>query len=53
MAVIPDGLYVVDAEGKKKGILLSIERYEQTTEDLHDLAIVAERRGNNASAWMK
>jgi len=35
---------VVDAEGKKKGVLLSIERYEQMTEDLHDLAIVAERR---------
>ena len=44
MAGIPDEQYVVDAEGKKKGVLLSIERYEQMTEDLHDLAIVAERR---------
>ncbi|RQW80570.1 MAG: type II toxin-antitoxin system Phd/YefM family antitoxin [Methanothrix sp.] len=44
MAGIPDEQYVIDAEGKKKGVILSIERYEQMTEDLHDLAIVAERR---------
>jgi hypothetical protein len=30
---------------KAKGkVLLSIERYDQLTEDLHDLAVVAERR---------
>lgn len=36
--------YVVDAEGQKTAVLLSIEDYEQLLEDLHDLAIVAERR---------
>jgi hypothetical protein len=44
MAGISDEQYVVDANGNKKGVLLSIERYEQMTEDLHDLAVVAERR---------
>lgn len=44
MAGMPDGQYLVDANGNKKGVLLSIERYEQMTEDLHDLAVVAERR---------
>ena len=44
MSSIPDEQYLIDAEGKRKGILLSIERYEQLTEDLHDLAVVAERR---------
>jgi hypothetical protein len=44
MAGIPDEQYVVDAKGKKKGVILSIERYEQMTENLHDLAVVAERR---------
>jgi hypothetical protein len=44
MAGIPDEQYIVDAEGKRKGVILSIERYEQLTEDLHDLAVVAERR---------
>jgi hypothetical protein len=44
MAGISDKQYVIDAKGNKKGVILSIERYEQMTEDLHDLAAVAERR---------
>ena len=36
--------FVIDQKGKKTGVLLSIDRYEQLVEDLHDLAAVAERR---------
>ena len=36
--------YVVDANGRKTGVLLSLEQYERLLEDLHDLAVVAERR---------
>ena len=36
--------YLVDAQGKKKAMLPPMEQYEQLLEDLHDLAIVAERR---------
>jgi len=36
--------YVVDTEGNKTAVILSFERYEQLLEDLHDLAIVTERR---------
>ena len=36
--------YVVDTKGKKLSVILPLERYEQLMEDLHDLAIVAERR---------
>ncbi len=36
--------YVVDANGNKTAVILSIEQYEQLLEDLHDLAVVAERR---------
>lgn len=36
--------YIIDREGNKTAIILSIEQYEQMLEDLHDLAIVAERR---------
>jgi len=36
--------FVVDAKGRKKGVLLSVEQYEKLMEDLHDLAVVAERR---------
>jgi PHD/YefM family antitoxin component YafN of YafNO toxin-antitoxin module len=36
--------YVVDTQGNKMAVILSLDRYEQLLEDLHDLAIVAERR---------
>jgi PHD/YefM family antitoxin component YafN of YafNO toxin-antitoxin module len=36
--------YVVDENGQKMAVILSLELYEQILEDLHDLAIVAERR---------
>ena len=38
------GHYLVNEEGKKTGIVLSFEDYEEILEDLHDLAILAERR---------
>ncbi|PYS61618.1 MAG: hypothetical protein DMF76_10510 [Acidobacteria bacterium] len=36
--------YVVDSKGRKTGVLLSLEQYKKLLEDLHDLAMVAERR---------
>jgi len=36
--------YVIDSKGKKTGVLLSLEEYQRLLEDLHDLAVVAERR---------
>jgi len=36
--------FIVDSKGKKTGVLLSLKRYQRLMEDLHDLAIVAERR---------
>lgn len=36
--------YVTDNEGKKTAVILSIKKYKQLMEDLHDLAVVAERR---------
>ena len=40
--------YVVDAKGKKTGVLLSLKQYQRLMEDLHDLAVVAERRGEKS-----
>jgi len=40
--------YVVDSEGRKIGVLLSLKQYERLLEDLHDLAVVAERRDEEA-----
>ena len=36
--------FIVDENGKKKAAILSIEEYEGLLADIHDLAIVAERR---------
>lgn len=35
---------MIDAKGKKTAVLIPLEQYEMLLEDLHDLAIVAERR---------
>ena len=36
--------YVVDGDGKRTAVILPIEQYERLLEDLHNLAVVAERR---------
>ena len=40
--------YVVDLKGKKTAVILSLKRYQELMEDLHDLAVVAERRNERA-----
>ncbi len=36
--------FVVDNEGKKTDVILSVKDYDKLIEDLHDLAVIAERR---------
>jgi hypothetical protein len=36
--------FLIDAKGRKTGVLLSVRQYQKLIEDLHDLAVVAERR---------
>ncbi|OGO03293.1 MAG: hypothetical protein A2Y72_07005 [Chloroflexi bacterium RBG_13_53_26] len=38
------GQFVVDRHGKKTGVILPLREYQKLQEDLHDLAIIAERR---------
>ena len=40
--------YLVDSEGRRTAVLLSLEQYQKLMEDLHDLAVVAERREEKA-----
>ncbi len=40
--------FIVDKKGNKTGIVLSVRRYQKLLEDLHDLAVVAERRSEKA-----
>ncbi|MCK5267876.1 MAG: type II toxin-antitoxin system Phd/YefM family antitoxin [Spirochaetes bacterium] len=39
--------YIIDDKGKKTAVVLPIKEYEKLKEDLHDLAMVAERRDEN------
>lgn len=41
---VPQRRYLVNKKGKKTAAVIPIKRYEQLMEDLHDLAVVAERR---------
>ena len=43
--------FVVDGKGKKTGIILPVREYRKLMEDLHDLAVVAERRDETAIAF--
>jgi hypothetical protein len=36
--------YIVDEHGNKTSVVLPVEEYDRLIEDLHDLAVVAERR---------
>ena len=36
--------YIVDAKGKKRAVIIPMKEYRELLEDLHDLAVVAERR---------
>jgi PHD/YefM family antitoxin component YafN of YafNO toxin-antitoxin module len=36
--------FIIDQEGHRTAVILPLEEYEQLLEDLHDLAVVAERR---------
>ena len=36
--------FLITEKGQKTGVLLSLKEYEAMLEDLHDLAIIAERK---------
>jgi len=36
--------FVVDSDGRKQAVILSVEEYEELLADLSDLAVAAERR---------
>jgi PHD/YefM family antitoxin component YafN of YafNO toxin-antitoxin module len=40
--------YIVDEKGQKTAVVLPVKEYQELLEDLHDLAIIAERRDESA-----
>ncbi len=43
--------YLHDDKGKKAFVVLSIKEYNELLEDLHDLAVIAERRDEPAVSF--
>lgn len=43
--------FITDADGTRKSVILPLEDYEELLEDLHDLAVVAERRNEQAISF--
>jgi hypothetical protein len=42
--------FIVDKRGNKTSVVISVRRYRKLLEDLHDLAVVAERRSEKPVA---
>lgn len=36
--------YLIDESGQKTAVVIPVEEYEELLEDIHDLAVIAERR---------
>jgi len=36
--------FVVDESGRKTAVILPVEKYDELLEDIHDLAVIAERK---------
>ena len=43
MSTVPER-FIIDSKGRRTGVVLTLRRYRKLMEDLHDLAVVAERR---------
>lgn len=43
--------YVVDEKGQRTAVIIPVEEYEELLEDIHDLAVIAERRDEPAIAF--
>ncbi len=45
--------YFVDEKGKRTSVLIPLNEYEELLEDLHDLAVIAERRDEPTVSFEK
>lgn len=43
--------FIVDDKGRKSAVIVPIDKYEELLEDIHDLAIVAERRAEQTTSF--
>ena len=45
--------YIVDKKGERSAVVLPIDHYEELLEDIHDLAVIAERRDETTVPFEK
>lgn len=45
--------YIVNEKGQKTAVVLPVEEYQELLEDLHDLAVIAERRDEPTVSFEK
>ena len=52
MSTVPEfhPQFVTDSQGRKTAVILPIEEYDELLEDLADLAVTAERKGESVVA---
>ncbi len=43
--------YLVDEKGQKTAVVLPVEEYEELLEDIHDLAVIAERKDEPTTSF--
>jgi len=43
--------YITDQKGNKNAIILPIEEYNELIEDIHDLAVIAERKNEESISF--
>ena len=43
--------YVTDKKGRKTAVIIPVDKYEELLEDIHDLAIIADRRDEPAISF--
>ena len=45
--------FIVDGRGHKKAVVIPYREYEELLEDLHDLAVIADRKDEEVEDWGK
>jgi hypothetical protein len=43
--------FIVDESGKKTAVILPVEEYRELLEDIHDLAVIAERKDESTISF--
>ena len=43
--------YLIDENGQKTAVVLPVEEYEELLEDVHDLAVIAERKDESTASF--